>query len=204
MIRWPAWQVETPRSRLAKHGRLPRGRSQFPSRAIRVVSVSCSFAVKMHDRPCQLKPKKSLPRRKGCRLPVSRILSPPFLGGVGRSFLSTRLAPDAPLARSATNTRDSGGRAALSLLCLAPPGVFTAAPVALGAVGSYPTISTLPDPGGVTSSRAIGGIFSAALSIRSPSGSRPLLSQGGLPYGVRTFLDRSLRPVATARETARK
>lgn len=48
----------------------------------------------------------------------------------------------------------------------------------------------------------IGGIFSAALSIHSPLGSRPLLSQGGLPYGVRTFLNRSSRPIATARETA--
>ena len=135
--------------------------------------------------------------KKGCRLPVSRILSTPVLPGAGRSFLSTRLAPGAPLARSATNTREFGGRAALSLLCLAPPGVFTAAPVALGAVGSYPTISTLPVP-----LRAIGGMFSAALSIRSPLGSRPLLSQGGLPYGVRTFLNGSLRPIATARETA--
>ena len=82
--------------------------------------------------------------KRGCRLPVSRILSTPFLGGAGRSFLSTRLAPGAPLARDATNTREFGGRAALSLLCLAPSGVFNAAPVALGAVGSYPTISTLP------------------------------------------------------------
>jgi hypothetical protein len=88
-------------------------------------------------------------------------------------------------------------RAALSLFCLAPPGVFTAAPVTLGAVGSYPTISTLP-----VLSRAIGGVFSAALSVRSPLGLRPLLSQGGLPYGVRTFLKQSLRLLATARETA--
>ena len=49
---------------------------------------------------------------------------------------------------------------------------------------------------------AIGGVFSAALSVRVPLGPRPLLSQGGLPYGVRTFLNGSVRPAATARETA--
>lgn len=128
-------------------------------------------------------------QKRGCRLPVSRILSTPVLPGAGRSFLSTRLAPDAPLARSATNTREFDGRAVLSLLCLAPPGVCTAAPVTLGAVGSYPTFSTLPVP-----LRAIGGSFSAALSIHVSCETRPLLSQGGLPYGVRTFLNKDLRP----------
>ena len=82
--------------------------------------------------------------KKRCRPPVSRILSTPVLPGAGRSFLSIPLARNAPLARSATNTREFNGRAALSLLCLAPPGVCTAAPVTLGAVGSYPTISPLP------------------------------------------------------------
>jgi hypothetical protein len=81
------------------------------------------------------------------------------------------------------------GRAVLSLLCLAPLGVFIAAPVTLGAVGSYPTISTLPVP-----LRAIGGVFSAALSIRLSLDSRSLLSQGKLLYGVRTFLNQNSRP----------
>ncbi len=65
------------------------------------------------------------------------------------------------------------GRAALSLLCLAPPGVFTAAPVALGAVGSYPTISTLPVPRGVSPFRPSAVYFllhfpSAPLPVRVP------------------------------------
>jgi len=81
------------------------------------------------------------------------------------------------------------GRAVLSLLCLAPIGVYIAAPVTLGAVGSYPTISTLPVP-----LRAIGGVFSAALSIRLSLDSRSLLSQGKLLYGVRTFLNEKLAP----------
>jgi len=80
------------------------------------------------------------------------------------------------------------GRAVLSLLCLAPPGVFIAAPVTLGAVGSYPTISTLP-----VLFRAIGGVFSAALSIRLSLDSRSLFSQGKLLYGVRTFLNQNSR-----------
>lgn len=53
-----------------------------------------------------------------------------------------------------------GERAAHPLFCLAPRGVYRATVVTFGAVGSYPTISTLPDP-----SRAIGGLFSAALSV---------------------------------------
>ena len=48
-------------------------------------------------------------QKRGCRLPVSRILSTPVLPGAGRSFLSTRLAPGAPLARSATSTRELAG-----------------------------------------------------------------------------------------------
>ena len=44
--------------------------------------------------------------KKECRLPVSRILSTPVLPEAGRSFLSTQLALSAPLARSATNTRE--------------------------------------------------------------------------------------------------
>ncbi len=63
------------------------------------------------------------------------------------------------------------GRAALPLFCLAPRGVCRAAPVTLGAVGSYPTISSLPVP-----LRAIGGMLSVALSVRVPRGSRPPLS----------------------------
>lgn len=38
-----------------------------------------------------------------------------------------------------------GGQAGLPLLCLAPRGVYRAAVVAFGAVGSYPTFSPLPN-----------------------------------------------------------
>ena len=66
-------------------------------------------------------------------------------------------------------TRDSHGLAAVSaratpssLLGLAPGGVYRAAPVTRDAVGSYPTVSPLPVP-----LRAIGGLFSVALSVAS-------------------------------------
>jgi hypothetical protein len=100
----------------------------------------------------------------------------------------TPLARDAPLARSATNTRGLLRAGTLPLFCLAPRGVFRAASVTFGAVGSYPTISPLPVP-----LRAVGGMLSAALSVRVPRGSRPSLSRGALPCGVRTFLDRHSR-----------
>jgi hypothetical protein len=60
--------------------------------------------------------------KKGCRLPVSRILSTPVLPGAGRSFLSTRLSPDAPLARSATNTRELAGGQPFPCYVLHHPG----------------------------------------------------------------------------------
>lgn len=63
------------------------------------------------------------------------------------------------------------GRAVLPLFCLAPRGVCRAASVTLGAVGSYPTISSLPVP-----LRVIGGMLPVALSVRVPRGSRPSLS----------------------------
>ena len=61
------------------------------------------------------------------------------------------------------------GRATLPLFCLAPRGVCRAPSVAVGAVGSYPTFSPLPVPRGALFAefaRAIGGLFSAALSVR--------------------------------------
>jgi len=112
----------------------------------------------------------ALDLKRECRSPVSRILSTP----PERSWTVISLTPperSAPLARSATNTRGSNGRAALPLLCLAPRGVFNAASVTLSAVGSYSTISPLPVP-----LRAIGGVLSAALSVRVPRGSRPPFS----------------------------
>jgi hypothetical protein len=112
----------------------------------------------------------SSPIRRECRSPVSRILSTPL----ARDWTVISLTPPergAPLARGATNTRGCDGRAALPLFCLAPRGVCRAALVALGAVGSYPTISPLPE-----SLRTRGGMFSVALSVRVPRGSRPPFS----------------------------
>ena len=64
------------------------------------------------------------------------------------------------------------GRAAPgSLFGLAPDGVYLAPAIALGAVGSYPTISPLPSEPG--------GLFSVALAVndvlicRFPRASRP-------------------------------
>jgi hypothetical protein len=67
-----------------------------------------------------------------------------------------------------------------SLLDLAPGGVYRAAPVARPAVSSYLTVSPLPVP-----RRAIGGLFSVALSAGRPAWVLP----STLPCGVRTFLD---------------
>jgi len=53
---------------------------------------------------------------------------------------------------------DTNRAGTLPLLCLAPRGVYRASSVTLGAVGSYPTFSPLPTE--------VGGLFSAALSVR--------------------------------------
>lgn len=63
---------------------------------------------------------------------------------------------------------------------LAPDWVYRAPAVALGAVGSYPTFSSLPFPCGR------GGLFSVALSVTTNV--VPRLAAGILPCGVRTFL----------------
>lgn len=116
-----------------------------------------------------------------CRSPVSRILSPSCEDG--RPFLSPRRSGAPRLRGVRLLPGVSNGRAVLPLFCLAPRGVCRAALVTLGAVGSYPTISSLPVP-----LRAIGGMLPVALSVRVPRGSRPSFSRGALPCGVRTFL----------------
>jgi len=100
------------------------------------------------------------------------------------------------------------GRASPPLLFgLAPRGVFRASDVAIGAVGSYPTFSPLPNALdrkrralGVTSGlpqrpSPIGGLFSVALSVAAPQTRfRSLAAQ---PPGVtrRVALYRSGAPV---------
>lgn len=89
------------------------------------------------------------------------------------------------------------------LFGLAPDGVFRAPAITLGAVGSYPTISPLPEGRKeLGSGRLWGGIFSVALSVDQALGpSRPRIRRltphwsgiatglrGIVPYGVRTFL----------------
>ena len=50
-------------------------------------------------------------------------------------------------------------------------------------MGSYPTGSPLPVP-----SRAIGGVFSVALSVACETLARAQALPGSLPDGARTFL----------------
>jgi len=68
--------------------------------------------------------------------------SVPRLAALQSSFLSP-VFTDAPLARGAAYPQLSSGPLSC-LFCLAPDGVFRAASIAFGAVGSYPTFSPLP------------------------------------------------------------
>lgn len=72
------------------------------------------------------------------------------------------------------------------LFCLAPDWVYHASVVTFGAVSSYLPFSPLPHT-------RWGGIFSATLSVTAGFPDAPPLSQGILPFGVRTFLS-TLRP----------
>lgn len=132
---------------------------------------------------------------KNChRFPISRILSLK-LGALDSTIISLPATRDL-----ASEMRllpgDEAGRS--PLFCLAPRGVCPATLVAQCAVGSYSTFSPLPEL-----SRAIGGIFSAALSVkRSSRISCPHFSRGTLPCGVRTFLYHASM-TAIVQETAR-
>lgn len=68
-----------------------------------------------------------------------------------------------------------------SLFCLAPEWVYLASIVTFGAVSSYLPFSPLPQ----ASPRRL---FSVTLSVTLGCPCAPPLSQGFLPYGVRTFL----------------
>src|SRR5438552_8168047 len=81
------------------------------------------------------------------------------------------------------------GPAVLPLFCLAPHGVFRASRITPRAVSSYLAFSTLP----VLRCQRTGGVFSVTLSVDARLGERrPRVLRGMLPYGVRTFLWRTL------------
>src|SRR5437773_8615103 len=80
------------------------------------------------------------------------------------------------------------GPAALPLFCLAPHGVFRASWIAPRAVSSYLAFSPLPD----LRCQRTGGLFSVTLSVTAIFQlRRPRVLRGMLPYGVRTFLQRT-------------
>ena len=101
--------------------------------------------------------------------PVSRVLSWTVIP-LGR------LSPDA----SSNQPGNGAGRTIAPLFGLAPGGVCPATPVARGAVRSYRTISTLPDP--VARPSAVYFLW------HFPSARAAQALPGTLPYGARTFL----------------
>ena len=81
------------------------------------------------------------------------------------------------------------GPAVLPLFCLAPHGVFRASRITPRAVSSYLAFSTLP----ALRCQRTGGVFSVTLSVTALLQTQcPRLLRGMLPYGVRTFLWRTL------------
>jgi len=110
--------------------------------------------------------------------------APPLLdddkpNSVVDDHLSKRLLPGSPPDCSGR------GQAAVSLLCLAPHGVFRAPSLARRAVGSYPAFSPLPG----SHKDKPGGLFSVTLSVaRNFHREPPRVLHGMLPCGVRTFL----------------
>ena len=85
------------------------------------------------------------------------------------------------------------GPAALPLFCLAPHGVFRASRITPRAVSSYLAFSTLP----ALRCQRTGGVFSVTLSVTASLRTRrPRVFRGMLPYGVRTFLSRTLLPAS--------
>src|SRR6267142_7151739 len=104
-----------------------------------------------------------------------------------------RISPNARrifIRRGATIPEDFIRPAALPLFCLAPHGVFRASRIAPRAVSSYLAFSPLP----ALRCQRTGGVFSVTLSV-NPDLRRgcPRVLRGMLPYGVRTFLWRTLR-----------
>ena len=107
---------------------------------------------------------------RGCRRPVSRVLSPARAGGWPFLWDPCRHGPratdpdDRPGNRPAPAFSRTPGPS--SLLGLAPGGVYRAADVAAGAVRSCRTLSPLP--AGQPKPAPAGGLLSVALSLGSP------------------------------------
>ena len=100
-----------------------------------------------------------------CGWPVSRVLS--RAAPRGNTEMAIHLGPRSPTASCGLPGQRAGGGPGLdalsSLSDLAPGGACHAAPVAGGAVGSYPAVSPLPE---VQLALNPGGLFSVALSLR--------------------------------------
>src|SRR5690349_20532640 len=99
----------------------------------------------------------------------------------------------------ATIPEDLNGPAVLPQFCLAPHGVFRATRITPRAVSSYLAFSPLPVPAWEAGSfpyncscQRTGGVFSVTLSVNARLRERrPRILRGMLPYGVRTFLQRT-------------
>jgi len=120
--------------------------------------------------------------------PISRVLSRGF--GPGAVI---PLDPPLPMGSSSL-PGSSASHAIASLFGLAPDGVYRAGPVTRPAVGSYPTVSPLPDPR--TGPSAVSSLWHSP----SPCGARPLA--GILLCGARTFLPNPEWVAATAWQTS--
>jgi hypothetical protein len=142
-------------------------------------------------------------KEKRDRSPVSRILSAPLRELDGH--FSSRLR-GTPLARDATNTRRLAGGQPIpcSVLHRAGFAVPPRLPSARWALTPpfHPYLCGRNPLRGTPS--AIGGMLSAALSVRSPLSSRPSLSRGALPCGVRTFLTSDCSELRPSGERQRK
>jgi hypothetical protein len=131
-------------------------------------------------------------QRESVRRPVSRVLSA-AQSGVATIHLGRRLrAASCGLPGCETQRRACPRTDAASLFGLAPGGACRAPFLAVGAVGSYPTVSPLPGR-----KRGPGGLISAALSlnrINRPAG----ISPAPCLRGARTFLSCGISPLAGA------
>ena len=125
---------------------------------------------------CQSLSLRRGPLESGKRLPDYKPVSVPLR--------ATVIPLDRPLLTGSSDLPGSlAGRAVPPpLFGLAPRGVFPAGGITPAAVRSYRTISPLPQ----VSTR--GGIFSVALSVKTPLRGPPRPLAGTLPCGDRTFL----------------